>query len=66
MNPAIHALKWALGLSAGFALAPLLIGLINGNINERFIAEKLIVGIVVFPVLFVVIWLRTIFQQNKR
>ncbi len=54
---AVTAVKWAAGLSAGFILGPIVMGLASGTeVPGRLIAEKLIVGIVWFPILFFGIW----------
>ncbi len=55
---AISALKWALGLSLGYILGPILINLAGGEENTgNFVAQKLISGIALFPVLFIGIWI---------
>lgn len=62
MNPrtkaaAVTAVKWAAGLSAGFILGPIVMGLASGTaVPGKLIAEKLIVGIVWFPILFFGLW----------
>lgn len=54
---AASAAKWALGLSAGFVLGPIVIGLASGiGLSGKIIAEKLIVGIAWFPILFFGLW----------
>ena len=55
---AISALKWALGLSLGYILGPILVNLAGGEENTgNFVAQKLISGIALFPVLFIGIWI---------
>ncbi|HRR41758.1 MAG TPA: hypothetical protein P5244_11050 [Syntrophales bacterium] len=55
---AISALKWALGLSLGFILGPILINLAGGEENTgNFVAQKLMAGIALFPILFIGIWI---------
>lgn len=54
---AVTAVKWAAGLSAGFILGPIVMGLVSGaSVPGKLIAEKLIVGIVWFPILFFGLW----------
>jgi hypothetical protein len=54
---AVTAVKWALGLSAGFVLGPIVIRLASGTeLSGKLIAEKLIVGIALFPILFFGLW----------
>jgi len=54
---AVTAVKWAAGLSAGFILGPIVMGLASGTaVPGKLIAEKLIVGIVWFPILFFGLW----------
>jgi hypothetical protein len=54
---AVTAVKWAAGLSAGFILGPIVMGLASGTaVSGKLIAEKLIVGIVWFPILFFGLW----------
>ena len=56
-NAAITALKWATGLTTGFILGPILVVLIYGTSDfGGMIAEKLIVGIFMFPILFLGFW----------
>ena len=51
------AAKWALGLSAGFILGPIVIGLASGTeLSGELIAEKIIVGIALIPILFFGLW----------
>lgn len=60
------ALAWALGLSAGFVLGPIFIGLVGGaGINGNLMAQKILTGIVLFPVLFIIIWLWEIFTKKE-
>jgi hypothetical protein len=55
---AVTAVKWALGLSAGFILGPIVIALTSGTeISGKLIAQKLVVGIVWFPILFFGLWI---------
>ena len=50
---AATAAKWALGLSAGFILGPIVVGLASETeLSGGLIAEKLIVGIALIPILF--------------
>ena len=52
------ALKWALGLSIGYILGPILFNLAGGEENTgNFVAQKLISGIALFPLLFIGIWI---------
>jgi len=54
---AVTAVKWAAGLSAGFILGPIVMGLASGTaIPGKLIAEKLIVGIFWFPIFFFGLW----------
>lgn len=54
---AVTAVKWAAGLSAGFILGPIVMGLASGTtVPGKLIAEKLIVGIAWFPILFFGLW----------
>lgn len=54
---AVTAVKWAAGLSAGFILGPIVMGLASGTVVPgKLIAEKLIVGIAWFPILFFGLW----------
>jgi hypothetical protein len=54
---AVTAVKWAAGLSAGYILAPIIVHLGSGTaVPEKLIAEKLIGGIVWFPILFFGLW----------
>lgn len=54
---AVTAVKWAAGLSAGFILGPLVMGLASGTtVPGKLIAEKLVVGIFWFPILFFGLW----------
>ena len=54
---AVTALKWALGLSAGYILCPIIISLASGTaLTGNIIAQKLIVGIAWFPILLFGIW----------
>lgn len=54
---AATVVKWAAGLSAGFILGPIVMGLASGTaVPGKLIAEKLIVGIVWFPILFFGLW----------
>jgi len=54
---AVTAGKWAAGLSAGFIMGPIVMGLASGTaVPRKLIAEKLIVGIVWFPILFFGLW----------
>jgi len=54
---AVTAVKWAAGLSAGFILGPIVMGLASGTaVSGKLIAEKLVVGIVWFPILFFGLW----------
>ncbi len=54
-SAAISALKWAAGLTAGFIAGPVLIGLSGGSgLSSEKIAMKFIVGVVWFPILFLV------------
>jgi hypothetical protein len=54
---AVTAVKWAAGLSAGFILGPIVMGLTSGAaVPGKLIAEKLIVGIFWFPILFFGLW----------
>lgn len=54
---AITAFKWSAGLSSGFVLGPIIMGLASGTaMPEKLIAEKLIVGIYWFPILFLGFW----------
>lgn len=54
---AISAANWALGLSAGLILGPIVIGLAGGGgITEKVVAEKLVFGIAFLPLLFLGLW----------
>jgi hypothetical protein len=54
---AVTAVKWAAGLSAGFVLGPIVMGLASGTaVLGKLIAEKLIVGVAWFPILFFGLW----------
>jgi len=54
---AISALKWAAGLTAGFVIGPTVVILANGQGDTGgMIAEKLVVGIAWFPILFFGLW----------
>lgn len=54
---ALTAVKWAAGLSAGVILGPIIMGLASGTaVPGNLIAEKLIVGIFGFPILFFGLW----------
>ena len=54
---AVTAVKWAAGLSAGFILGPIVMGLASGTAAPgKLIAEKLIVGLFWFPILFFGLW----------
>lgn len=54
---ALAAVKWAAGLSAGIILGPIVIALAGGTAAPgKLVAEKLIVGIVQFPILFFSLW----------
>jgi len=54
---AVTAVKWAAGLSAGFILGPIVMGLASGStVPGKLIAEKLLVGIAGFPILFFGLW----------
>jgi len=54
---AVTAVKWAAGLSAGFILGPIVMGLASGTaVPGKLIAEKLIVGIAWFQILFFGLW----------
>ena len=57
---AVSALKWAALLSAGLILGPMLMAVVvggssAGRLGELF-AQKLVVGIFWFPILFIGIW----------
>lgn len=54
---AISALKWAAGLTAGFIIGHTVVILANGQGDPgEMIAEKLVVGIAWFPILFLGLW----------
>lgn len=62
---AASAAKWAFCLSAGFVLGPIVIGLASGaGLSGKIIVEKLVVGVVWLPVLFLVFWLRGAFSNK--
>ena len=62
---ALSAAKWAFWLCAAFILAPLVIGLASGvGVNGKLLAEKLAVGVLLFPLLFAWFWLYGIFKRK--
>lgn len=62
---ALSAAKWAFWLCAAFILAPLVIGLASGvGIDGKLLAEKLAVGMLLFPLLFAGFWLYGIFRKK--
>jgi hypothetical protein len=55
---AVIAFKWAAGLSAGFILGPIFLGITSGSdVSGKLIAEKLIVGVFSFPIIFLGLWI---------
>ena len=63
---AISALKWALGLSLGYILGPIVYNLACGVENTSdFIALRLVTGVFLFPVIFLVMWMWGIKTKNK-
>lgn len=63
---AASAAIWALVLSSGFILGPIVIGLANGaGLSEEIIATKLVAGVGLFPLLFFGLWAwGTFFKKN--
>lgn len=62
---ATSALKWAFRLSACFVLGPIVIGLAGGGgVTGKMIAEKLVVGIACFPILFIGLWVWGVFPKK--
>lgn len=54
---AASAAKWALILSGAFILGPIIIGLAGGTgLSGKIVAEKLVIGIAWFPILFFGLW----------
>lgn len=54
---AATAVKWALGLSSGFILGPIVFALTSGAaLSGELVAQKLIIGIAWFPILFFGLW----------
>jgi len=63
---AISALKWAAGLTAGFIIGPTVVILANGQGDTGgMIAEKLVVGIAWFPILFFGLWAWGTFSKKN-
>lgn len=63
---AASAAKWAIWLSAGFILGPVVIGFAGGGgITGKVIAEKLIVGIACFPIIFIGLWVWGILSKKN-
>lgn len=55
---AVSALKWAVGLSGGYIIGPILIQLVNNNqVSGNLIAQKLVTGLFMLPILFFGIWI---------
>lgn len=55
---AITAIKWALGLSIGFILGPILMRLGSGiEIPGNMVAQRLVFGIVWFVIIFFCLWI---------
>jgi hypothetical protein len=54
---AASAAKWTLILSGAFILGPIIIGLAGGTgLSGKIVAEKLVIGIAWFPILFFGLW----------
>lgn len=63
---AVTAVKWAGGLSTGFILGPIVMGLASGTaVPGKLIAEKLIVGIAWFSILFFGLWAWGALSKNN-
>ena len=62
---AVSAFKWALGLSLGFILGPVVTSLASGTeLSGNQIGQKLIAGIVLFPILFLGLWVWGAFSKK--
>lgn len=62
---AASASKWAFWLSACFILGPIVIGFAGGGgITSKVIAEKLVIGIACFPILFIGLWVWGILSKK--
>src|SRR4051812_15234640 len=61
----VAAAKWTVALSAAIILGPLFMGLAASvDISAETIAQKLLVALVSFPIIFVVIWICGIFTRK--
>ena len=62
---AASAAKWALILSGAFILGPIIVGLAGGTgLSGKMMAEKLVVGIAWFPILFFGLWAWGVFSKK--
>jgi len=65
-TPAAFAIKWSLIISGSFILAPVVIRLASGeDISGNLFAQKLVVGVVWIPILFVIFWIWKKFSSKN-